>query len=680
MKKDVSQIIPHFPRALQRPTLPLVLFSMMSILCDCSCESEAYVVSTPAMIITNTDLIDFGTIAVGSEATRQLSIINTGSSPLNISAITLEPPDAPFFTLAEAQTILAAGELTLPVQFFPLMPGLVEAQLHILSNANNKEDAVVILKGEAYDGTLCGPCDAPPEDTCLDDNNALVYEYAGTCVDGSCLYESTVIPCPYGCDATTGRCLPPECTDNADCDDERFCNGVETCDVEAGLCVYAEAPCSDEAPICDEDLDQCLECRFSDDCNDETYCNGQEICTAEHECVSGTAPCSGATPICIEASQSCVACLDDADCLDDDFCNGLEYCKDDGFCGLGPLPCTEALPFCDEERDMCGECRYNSDCSDALYCNGQEICNDEMLCENGIPPCGSLDAICDENTQTCGECLTDADCRDTLFCNGEEVCGTDLICQAGSSPCPAAAPICDEVSDSCWVCGSDTDCDNGVFCDGAEICGNDHTCVAGTSPCSDALPFCIEADELCVECLEDADCTGEDTCESNVCVAPGDCDQVGLTWMWKRERNDPDITYVSCQGCNPYGASQHYNRDRSNFCTEVHPILCIKVDGSPAPGNLSIDEAKRWTQGHLVLTEPVQGCALTSLAVANNFCKTQFTEEYRMAEHHDAVISPGWAIWGHGHLRDDIDAGSDDLEYWLHINNQPGNCWNSSAP
>ena len=82
----------------------------------------------------------------------------------------------------------------------------------------------------------------------------------------------------------------------------------------------------------------------------------------------------------------------------------------------------------------------------------------------------------------------------------------------------------------------------------------------------------------------------------------------------------------------------------------------------------------------LVLTDPVQGCALTSLAEANNYCKSQFTDEYRMAEHHDAVISPGWAIWGYGHLRDDVDAGTDDLEYWLHINNQPGNCWNSSAP
>ena len=114
-----------------------------------------------------------GAIAVGGESTRQLSIINTGSSPLNISAITIEPPEAPFFTLAEAQTILAAGELTLPVQFFPLMPGIVEAELHILSNANNKEDAVVMLRGEAYDGTICGPCDVPPEDTCIDENNAL---------------------------------------------------------------------------------------------------------------------------------------------------------------------------------------------------------------------------------------------------------------------------------------------------------------------------------------------------------------------------------------------------------------------------------------------------------------------------------------------------------------------------
>jgi len=48
--------------------------------------------------------------------------------------------------------------------------------------------------------------------------------------------------------------IPTECTEDAECDDGLFCNGVETCD--AGICVGGAAPCAaDQA--CDESNDAC---------------------------------------------------------------------------------------------------------------------------------------------------------------------------------------------------------------------------------------------------------------------------------------------------------------------------------------------------------------------------------------------------------------------------------------
>ena len=41
-----------------------------------------------------------------------------------------------------------------------------------------------------------------------------------------------------------------------DCDDGQFCNGIETCDEQAGACLSSGSPCSD-ATACDEDSDAC---------------------------------------------------------------------------------------------------------------------------------------------------------------------------------------------------------------------------------------------------------------------------------------------------------------------------------------------------------------------------------------------------------------------------------------
>ena len=80
----------------------------------------------------------------------------------------------------------------------------------------------------------------------------------------------------------TGCPFPPvtPCTMNADCEDELFCNGTETC-VDAD-CQAGTDPC-EEGETCDEDNDQCV----VEGCLDDAYCADDEFCdTQTGECVT----------------------------------------------------------------------------------------------------------------------------------------------------------------------------------------------------------------------------------------------------------------------------------------------------------------------------------------------------------------------------------------------------------
>ena len=72
---------------------------------------------------------------------------------------------------------------------------------------------------------------------------------------------------------------------------------------------------------CDESIDACIECRFDGQCDDEQFCNGLETCVS-NSCVAGSDPCPG--QLCDEAADTCVDCFSAIDCDDTIFCNGLD--------------------------------------------------------------------------------------------------------------------------------------------------------------------------------------------------------------------------------------------------------------------------------------------------------------------------------------------------------------------
>ena len=84
---------------------------------------------------------------------------------------------------------------------------------------------------------------------------------------------------------------PNECAVNADCQDNFYCTGTETC--VDGACVATGNPCLSTGKICNEGTDACDNCATNTECENEVglYCDGSETCSFG-TCQAGSAPCS----------------------------------------------------------------------------------------------------------------------------------------------------------------------------------------------------------------------------------------------------------------------------------------------------------------------------------------------------------------------------------------------------
>ena len=150
----------------------------------------------------------------------------------------------------------------------------------------------------------------------------------------------------------------------------------------------------------------------------------------------------------------------------------------------------------------------------------------------------------------------------------------------------------------------------------------------------------------------------------------------GLTFASLAEASLPDGTiHMSCHGapkevdqphagsCNPYVGDTH--------CSKALPVLCVRKDGSAAPSGYSFGFYNGWIEGSLASTAPVAGTSLTSRDRADALCRAELGDGWVMAEFHDA--HGGWGVVGNDNQ---IDASA---RHWVHINDQPGNCWDADV-
>lgn len=168
-----------------------------------------------------------------------------------------------------------------------------------------------------------------------------------------------------------------------DCDDDVFCNGLETCDPDLGGCQPGALPdLSDGIPCtvdsCDEELDMAIHVPDDDLCDDGQPCNGDETCSVAFDCVGGT-----------------TADLDDGVACTVDLCDPetgtITHEPDDGLCGAS----------------LCGV----ATCDPMMGCVVATV-ND--CCGNGVVE-GS--EACDDGNATDGDGC-DSDCTDTWIPDG----------------------------------------------------------------------------------------------------------------------------------------------------------------------------------------------------------------------------------------------------------------------
>jgi hypothetical protein len=89
----------------------------------------------PGVLSTNPSTISFGDVPVGSSATQSLSVTNTGTETVNISAATISGTNLTF--VGGSSSIPAGQSSTIQIQFAPQSIGDITGSFSVTSNASN---------------------------------------------------------------------------------------------------------------------------------------------------------------------------------------------------------------------------------------------------------------------------------------------------------------------------------------------------------------------------------------------------------------------------------------------------------------------------------------------------------------------------------------------------------------
>ncbi|HYC56291.1 MAG TPA: hypothetical protein VEL28_15250 [Candidatus Binatia bacterium] len=138
-------------------------------------------------------------------------------------------------------------------------------------------------------------------------------------------------------------------------------------------------------------------------CDDDRHCNGEETCDAKLDCRPGTPPdCNDDVACtidsCNEQSDSCTHTADHSSCSDGRFCNGTETCTSLGCkparqraCAANEDECTASS--CNEATDTCTIIPHHNECDDANPCT-TDTCDIHDGCRHVNTCNGDTDALC----------------------------------------------------------------------------------------------------------------------------------------------------------------------------------------------------------------------------------------------------------------------------------------------
>jgi hypothetical protein len=313
-----------------------------------------------------------------------------------------------------------------------------------------------------------------PDDTrCADSfycNGAERCDATAGCVAGTPPSSDDGIACTIEvCDEASDSIV--RTLDHQSCDDGNFCNGTEQC--AAGLgCVAVNALGIDiddgiacTTDFCNEASSTIVHTPIHSLCDDEKYCNGQEICDVTEGCRFGSPVFRddgiGCTvDFCDDTSNVVVHRVDDSRCDDGLFCNGPESCDAVAGCRSGTPPCADGvgctIDACDEQTDSCSYPLSDAACDDGDDCNGIESCDPSEGCRSGsIPDCGHLDSecamgVCEGDNGVCRAQPTNEGlaCEDGNACTMEDTCTAGVCAHISFCGVPASRGEIPVVSDA----------------------------------------------------------------------------------------------------------------------------------------------------------------------------------------------------------------------------------------
>jgi len=284
------------------------------------------------------------------------------------------------------------------------------------------------------------------------------------------------------------------CTTDADCDDGRFCTGVETC--VNGVCGSSGDPCPGE--VCDEVVDLCVPPL----CNNDGTCSGDEDCdNCPSDCFAASGGVCGNDVCEISSGENCVNCPQD--------CNGVQsgkpanrYCCGTG--GQNPVACNDSR--CTGAGNQCTNAPGTPSCCGDGVCEGVE---DIANCATDCAVSCVVVSDCDDSDPCTSDTCSSGICVNTpLDCNDDDACTFDR-CLAGT--CQYDAVLCDD-GDPCSV----DSCDPLIGCRNEfPACGVSDGCCA---------PDCTPTTDIDCPCGDkNAPCSSGNDCCAGGCKPNGRC-------------------------------------------------------------------------------------------------------------------------------------------------------------
>ena len=220
-----------------------------------------------------------------------------------------------------------------------------------------------------------------PDDGYCDDNNECTED---SCDDAAgCVNDNVILDCDDLDPCTVGDiCGEGVCEGTPKiCDDDLFCNGIETCEAGTGDCLDGEDPVIDDQIACTEDscdeaADEVVNEPIHIACEDDNLCT-DNVCDAEEGC---TFP------------NNTDSCDDQEACTEDDVCNA-------GTCEGGPWICEDCANDVDDNDDGKVDC-CDDLCQDAAVCQAEAECGNQQDDDcDGYIDCVDIDCL---GSEACG--------------------------------------------------------------------------------------------------------------------------------------------------------------------------------------------------------------------------------------------------------------------------------------